>query len=171
MEVLNKRERTVSFLVFLGVFCTTVLIILFAVYFNYYLPWKENEELRKDNLVMRNEFNFQEKFATDMETLKSTIDSLNAPGQDFYYNQQKAISIILSMQQSIPLNDSLVRDNMYDNILVTNRQLIDAKKTIQMMGGSREELDKLLAQIEVYKKEIETIRRDLEVCRQINKAN
>ncbi len=171
MEVLNKRERTVSFLVFLGVFVTTVLIILFAVYFNYYLPWKENEELRKDNIVMRNEFNFQEKFASEMETLKSTIDSLNAPGQDFYYNQQKAISILLSMQQSIPLNDSLVRDYMYDNILVTNRQLIDAKKTIQMMGGSREELDKLLAQIEVYKKEIETIKRDLEVCRQINKAN
>lgn len=171
MEVLNKRERTVSFLVFLGVFITTVLIILFAVYFNYYLPWKENEELRKDNIVMRKEFNFQEKFASEMETLKSTIDSLNAPGQDFYYNQQKAISILLEMQRSIPGKDSLVRDNMYDNILVTNRQLIDAKKNIQMMGGSREELDKLLAQIEVYRKEIETIKRDLEVCRQINKAN
>ena len=101
----------------------------------------------------------------------NSIDSLNAPGQDFYYNQQKAISTIISMQQSIPTKDSLLRDNMYDNIIITNRQLIDAKKSIQMMGESKEEMDKLLQQIETYKSELEIVKRDLEVCRQINKAS
>lgn len=171
MDVLNKRERTVSFLVFLGVFAITVVIIVGAIYFDYYLPWKENSELRKENELMSREFVFQEEFAGKMEELKTSIDSLNAPGQDFYYNQQRAISTIINMQQSIPTQDSLARDNMYDNIIITNRELIDAKKTIQMMGGSKDELDKLLEQIETYKSELEIVKRDLEVCRQISKAN
>ncbi|MFV0304422.1 MAG: type VI secretion system TssO [Moheibacter sp.] len=171
MDVLNKEERTISFLVFLGVFAITVFIIIGAIYFDYYLPWKENSELKKENELMSREFVFQEEFAGKMEELKTSIDSLNAPGQDFYYNQQRAISTIISMQQSIPTQDSLVRDNMYDNIIITNRELIDAKKTIQMMGGSKDELDKLLQQIETYKSELEIVKRDLEVCRQISKAN
>lgn len=171
MEVLNKKERAKSFLAFLGVFAITIVVIIGAIFFDYYLPWKENSELKKENDMMTREFLFQEEFAKNMEDLKSSIDSLNAPGQDFYYNQQKAISTIITMQQSIPTKDSLMRDNMYDNIILTNRQLIDAKKSIQMMGESKEEMDKLLQQIETYKSELEIVKRDLEVCRQINKAN
>ena len=75
MEVLNKKERAVSFLVFLCVFGITLFVIIGAIFFDYYLPWKENSELKKENEVMSREFLFQEDFAKNMEDLKSSIDS------------------------------------------------------------------------------------------------
>jgi cytosine/uracil/thiamine/allantoin permease len=46
MEVLNKKERAKSFLAFLGVFAITIVVIIGAIFFDYYLPWKENSELK-----------------------------------------------------------------------------------------------------------------------------
>lgn len=169
MEVLNKQERMKSFLMFLLIFGITIFVIVFAIFFDYYLPWRENAELKSQNEMMKQEYMFQDEFSEDMEELKTYVDSLNAPGQDFYYNQQKAINTIIKMQQTIPAKDSIARSLMYNNILLTNRKLIDAKKTIKMLGNSKEEIDQLLEQLESYKKELEIVKRELEVCRLINK--
>ena len=172
MEVLNKKERAYSFLLFLLVFFLTVGIILLAVFFDYQIPRKELSHLRDENRKMAEEFQIQEQFAFKLEELKSYTDSLNVKGEDFYFNQQSAINTIIAMQYIIPNRDSLElkRDNMYDNILLAYRQLINAKKTINTLGASKEEIDLLLQQLETYKSELEIVKRDLEVCRQINRA-
>lgn len=171
MEVLNKKERLSSFLFFLLFFSITIGIILAAVYFDFYIPKKELTELREENYKMQTEFNFQEKFAAKLEEAKIYTDSLGVKGQDFYYNQQRANDAIIDMQKMIPAGDSLLRNNMYDNMVLAYRQLIQEKKTVNLLGGSKEEIDNLLQQIETYKKELEIVKRDLEVCRQINRGD
>lgn len=171
MEVLNRRERLISFLIFLLLFSITVIIINIAVYFDYHLPWRENAELRKENQIMRKEFDFQKNFSRQLKEVRTYTDSLNASGQDFYYNQQKALSIIINMQQSLPAKDTLVRDDMYDNIIIMSKQLIDTKKIISTLLESKKEIDKLTQQIEVYKQELEKVRGDLEVCRQVSRGS
>ena len=41
MEVLNRKERLRAFLLFLLLLIITLFIVNGAVYFDYYLPWKE----------------------------------------------------------------------------------------------------------------------------------
>jgi len=171
MEVLNKQERTKSFLVFLVIFFITVFIIIGAVYFDYFLPWKENKQLEMENAQMKKEFLFQEDFAKKMDELRTNIDSINAPGQDFFYNQQKAIASIISLDQLTKSKDSLQRKDMYDNIIITSKQLVDAKKSIEVMGGGKAEVDSLIKNMETYKAELAKVKRELEVCRQLNKSN
>lgn len=171
MEVLNKPERRTSFLIFLLFFIITMGIILVAVYFDFYIPKKELAHLRAENHKMQTEFDFQAKFADKLEEVKSFTDSLGVKGQDFYYNQQLANDGIIDLQKMVPPGDSLVRNNMYDNMVLAYRQLVQEKKTINLLGGSKDEVDHLLQQIETYKKELEIVKRDLEVCRQINRGN
>ncbi len=165
MEVLNKKERTSSFLIFLLFFIITVGIIVGAVYFDFYIPKKELAHLREENYKMQAEFSFQEQFAKKLEEVKKYTDSLGVKGQDFYYNQQLANNTIIDMQKMIPVGDSLARNNMYDNMVLAYRQIVQDKKTINLLGGSKEEIDNLIQQIETYKKEYEIVKRDLEICR------
>lgn len=169
MEVQNKKERRLSFLLFIALFLITIIIIVIAIFFNYHLPWKENAELKKENESMVNEFRYQGKFENQMETLKKYIDSIDMPNQDVYYYQQKAINMVISMEQGIPPQDSIRRGLLYKNFLLTSRSLIDSKKTIKTYGKSKAEIDTLLAQVVAYKKQIEIMKRDLEICRMLNK--
>ena len=109
MEVLNKKDRWIAFLLFISLFTLTVIIIVTSIFFNYQLPWRENYELRKENTAIINEFRYQEKFENQMEILKKYIDSIDMPNHDMYYYQQKAIDMVIKMEQNIPGKDSIRR--------------------------------------------------------------
>ncbi|MGM5632033.1 type VI secretion system TssO [Apibacter raozihei] len=171
MEVLNKKERLISFLLFISLFLITVVIIVVSVFFNFHLPWRENEELKKENASMINEFRFQSKFEEQMELLKKYIDSIDMPNQDTYYYQQKSVDMVIKMEQNIPSQDSVRRGLLYKNFLLTSRSLIDSKKTIKTYGKSKAEIDTLLAKVEAYRKQIEIMKRDLDICRMLNRKD
>ncbi len=171
MEILNKKERFVSFLLFISLFFITIFIIVVAIFFNYHLPWRENAELKKENESMINEFRYQGRLEHQMETLKKYIDSIDMQGQDTYYYQQKAINMVIEMEQGIPPKDSIRRGMLYKNFLLTSRSLIDAKKTIKTYGKSKAEIDTLLAKVEAYRRQVEIMKRDLEICRMLNKKD
>ncbi|PQL90673.1 type VI secretion system TssO [Apibacter adventoris] len=171
MEVLNKKERVTSFLLFILLFLITTVIIVLAIFYNYQLPLKEIAELKKQNQSMINEFSYQGRFEHQMETLKKYIDSIDMPNQDVYYYQQKAINMVINMEQGIPPQDSIRRGLLYKNFLLTSRSLIDSKKTIKTYGKSKAEIDTLLAQIQTYKRQIEIMKRDLEICRMLNRKD
>ena len=170
MEVLNKKDRWIAFLLFISLFALTVIIIVTSIFFNYQLPWRENYELRKENTAIINEFRYQEKFENQMEILKKYIDSIDMPNHDMYYYQQKAIDMVIKMEQNIPGKDSIRRGLLYKNFLLTSRALIESKKTIKTYGKSKAEIDTLLAKVETYRRQIQIITRDLEVCRQLYNA-
>ena len=67
MDILNKKERTSAFLLFLLMFIITTGVLFFAVFFNYRLPLKENEVLKNENDKILAEFNFQKKFSEKIE--------------------------------------------------------------------------------------------------------
>jgi len=171
MEVLNKNERFRAFMLFIGLFVIAVAVIVIAIFFNFHLPWKENAELKKENAAMISEFKYQNRLEQQMETLKKYTDSIDIPNQDTYYYQQKAINMIIDMEQGIPPKDSVRRSMMYKNFLLTSRDLIDARKTIKTYGKSKEEIDTLLAQVETYRRQVEIMKRDLEICRMLNRQN
>lgn len=171
MQVLNKKERILSFLFFLLIFSMTTGLILLAVFFDFQIPQRELEFLRERDRKVQEELEFQKRFAVRLETLKSFTDSLGMPGQDSYYNKQRAINEIITMQNFIEEEyKNLKMNNMYDNILLARRQLVDAKQTISTLGDSKRELDKLQAELDIYKEQLELVKRDLEVCRQINRS-
>ncbi len=172
MEILNKKERVNSFLLFIALFLITVVIIIVAVFFNFHLPWRENAELKKENQTMINEFRYQGRFEQQMETLKKYIDSIDISDEGgTYYYQQKAINMVIEMEHGIPPKDSVRRGMLYKNFLLTSRSLIDAKKTIKTYGKSKAEIDTLLAKVETYRRQVEIMKRDLEVCRMLNKKD
>jgi hypothetical protein len=171
MEALNKSERFTSFILFISLFLITVVVIIGALSFNVFLPWRENAELKRENQSMINEFRYQGRFEQQMETLKKYIDSIDVPDQDTYYFQQKAITMIIEMEQGIPPGDSVKRGLLYKNFLLTNRALIDTKKTLKTYAKSKAEIDTLLAQVETYRRQVEIMKRDLEVCRMLNRKD
>jgi hypothetical protein len=167
MEVLNKKDRWIAFLIFISLFIISVVIINISIFFNYQLPWKENYELRKESAAIINEFRYQEKLENQMEQLKKYIDSIDMPNHDTYYYQQKAIDMVIKMEQNIPGKDSVRRGMLYKNFLLISRSLIDSKKTIKTYGKSKAEIDTLLAKVETYRRQVQIITRDLEVCRKL----
>jgi len=169
MEVLNKKERLSSFLLFLFLFLLTIGIILAAVFFDFQIPKKELKTLRGENTELRNEYAFQKKFSGKLEETKIFTDLLDVDGEDFYYNHQLANNSMIEMQKMIPAGDTLRGNNMYDNMVLTYRDLIDSKRTINVLDANKEELEKLRQQVEVYSKELEIVKRDLEVCRIVNR--
>ncbi|TWP27723.1 hypothetical protein ETU08_06765 [Apibacter muscae] len=174
MEILNKKERFISFIIFISLFLITTLIIIWALFYNVYLPKRENAQLKKENKALITEFRYQARFENQMEDLKKFIDSIDLPKQDLntsFYFQQKAINKIIEIEQGIPKEDSVRRGLLYKNFLLTSRSLIDAKKTIKTYGQSKSEIDTLLAQIVTYKKQIELMKRDLDICRMLNKKD
>ncbi|WP_295842618.1 type VI secretion system TssO [uncultured Apibacter sp.] len=167
MEILNKKDRWIAFLLFISLFTITIVVIVISIFFNYQLPWKENYELRKENAAMIYEFKYQEKFENQMEVLKKYIDSIDMPNNDIYYYQQKSIDMIIKMEQNMPGKDSIRRRLLYTNFLLTSRSLIDAKKTLKTYAKSKSEIDTLLAKVDAYKKQLQIVTRELQICSQI----
>lgn len=170
MEVLNKKERLYSFLLFLALFLITMGVVISAVFFDYQVPKKELTKIRTENEQYTDEFKFQEKFGQKLEDVKSYIDKLSLPNEDFYYNHQLASQELVDLQRMIPQNDSLIGNNMYDNILLTYRELLDSKKQVNSNQLDQSELIKLRGEVDSYEREIQNLKRDLDVCRIINKS-
>ncbi len=171
MEVLNKKERFNSFLLFLVLFLMTMTIVLIGVYFDFQVPRKEIAMLKLENEQMRSEFQFQERFAEKLEEVKKYTDKLNEENEDFYYNQQIANKSIVEMQKMIPENDSLAGNNMYDNITLAYRELVEANRQIKETGDNSEHVREMEQEIKEYERDVKRLTRDLEVCRMITRPN
>lgn len=66
MKPKNSKERRNSFLKFLLIFLVTVGTIVGAVYFNFQISNKENEVLKEQASLVKEELKFQASFANKM---------------------------------------------------------------------------------------------------------
>ena len=76
MEVLNKRQRNNAYLFFVLFFLITVAILITAVFFNAYFPFKENSLLKAENARMKKDMEIQNKFSFQLEKVKAAVDTV-----------------------------------------------------------------------------------------------
>ena len=165
MEVLNKRQRNNAYLFFVLFFLITVAILITAVFFNAYFPFKENSLLKAENARMKKEMEIQNKFSFQLEKVKAAVDSIGMPKQNDFFNEKLALSTLADMYKQLP-KDTLKNKNMYNNTIMTYKDLIDAKKQVKQLSGNYVLMDSLSTINKTLKQEYDKMKIDLEVCKQ-----
>ena len=168
MEILNKKERTSSFLLFLLMFVITVGILFTAFFFSYKLPWKENAVLRAENQKIRYEFLYQKKFIKELEVVDKLIDSLDNTREGYFFLEQSINAELIDIKSEIP-KDSLDDKSMYENLILTYKKLMDAKRDLKQVENAKNEIDDLNEQISEYEKEINQLEKALELSQRLNR--
>lgn len=169
MEVLNKNQRRSAYWFFVLFFMLTVSILVVAVFFNAYFPFKENSLLKAENIRMKKEMETQNKFSFQLEKVKAAVDSMGMPKQNDFFNEKLALSILADMYKQLP-KDTLKNKNMYNNTIMTYKDLIDAKKQIKQLSGNQALMDSLSTINKILKEEYDKMKTDLDVCKQLYQA-
>jgi len=167
MEILNKKERVSSFLLFLLMFVITVGIIFVAVFFSYKLPWKENEILRTENAKIQYEFRYQKKFIEQLEAVDVLIDSLDNTTDGYFFLEQSINADLIDIRSDIP-KDSLADKGMYEGLILTYKKLMDAKRDLKQVENARNEIKDLSDQVKDYEREITQLEEALALSRRLN---
>ncbi len=166
MEILNKKERTNSFLLFLLMFVVTVGILFTAFFFSYKLPWKENTVLRAENQKIRYEFLYQKTFIKDLEKVDKLIDSLENTKEGYFFLEQSINADLIDIKSEIP-KDSLDDKSMYENLILTYKKLMDAKRDLKQVENAKNEIDDLNEQLSETEKEIGQLEKALELSQRL----
>lgn len=169
MEVLNKRERSKAFSLFILFFIITVAVLVTAILFNAYFPFKENSLLKSENEKMKKEMDIQDKFSFQLEKVKAATDSIGVVGQNDFFNEKLALSILADMYKQLP-KDTLKNKVLYNNAIIGYKDLIDAKKQVKQLSGNQITMDSLNTINKTLKSEYDKMKTDLEVCRQLYQA-
>ena len=169
MEVLNKRQRNNAYLFFVLFFLITEAILITAVFFNAYFPFKENSLLKAENARMKKEMEIQNKFSFQLEKVKAAVDSIGMPKQNDFFNEKLALSTLADMYKQLP-KDTLKNKNMYNNTIMNYKDLIDAKKQVKQLSGNYVLMDSLSTINKTLKQEYDKMKIDLEVCKQLYQA-
>jgi hypothetical protein len=168
MEILNKKERISAFLLFLLMFLVTIILLFVAVFFSYKLPWKENEVLRAENKKIQYEFMYQKQFINELKRVDVLIDSLDKTKQGNIFLEQSINSDLVQIKNDIP-KDSLENRNMYENLILTYKKLLDAKRDLKQVSNAKAEIDKMDEQLDDYEDQIRNLETALELARRLNR--
>lgn len=168
MDILNKKERTSAFLLFLLMFFVTTGVLFFAIFFNYRLPLKENEVLKNENDKILAEFNFQKKFSEKIEHIGVLIDSLDKSPESFQFIEQNISFELVELKEKIPA-DSDQSLKLYDNVIITITDLVNSKKLLLQVNDSKKEIDLLNTQIKAYEEENKDLIRELRLAQQLSR--
>jgi len=168
MDILNKKERLSAFLLFLLMFIITTGVLITALFYNYKLPLKENEILKAENDKILTQFNFQKQFSEKIEQISVMVDSLDKSPESFQFIEQKINFELVELNEKIPA-DSDQDLKIYDNVILTVKDLVNAKKMLLQVNDSKKEIEVLNTQIKSYEDENKDLIRELELVRQLNR--
>lgn len=168
MDILNKKERLSAFLLFLLMFIITTGVLITALFYNYKLPLKENEILKAENDKILTQFNFQKQFSEKIEQISVMVDSLDKAPESFQFIEQKINFELVELNEKIPA-DSDQDLKIYDNVILTVKDLVNAKKMLLQVNDSKKEIEVLNTQIKSYEEENKDLIRELELVRQLNR--
>ena len=167
MEILNKKERTSAFLLFLLMFVITTGTLIAAIFFNYKLPLKENEVLKAENEKILNEFNFQKGFSEKIEHISKLVDSLDKAPESFQFIEQGITFELVKIKDKIP-TESEQSLRLYDNYIMTVTDLVNTKKQLLQVNDSKKDIEMLNSQLKAYEDDNKDLTRQLELERQLN---
>jgi uncharacterized protein YpmS len=157
---LNTAERSSAFWKFFFFFFIAVAMIVTAVYFDFKLPYKENELLKEKAENMRLQSMAQEKFTTNIIAAKSLIDSMGKPGVNvkFISNQ---VSDKLSELTNIHITDNSIQGGMDKVILGVVFDYNKLKEEMANSGDSQSQIAELSSKNDQLMRENDQLRRDL----------
>ena len=149
-------------------FAITIGILFTAFFFSYKLPWKENEVLRAENQKIRYEFLYQKRFMTSLEDIDKKIDSLDNAREGYFFLEQSINADLIDLKSDIP-KDSLGDRGMYENLILTYKKLVDAKRDLKQVESARLDIEDLKEQIAEYEKEISKLNTALSLSQRLNR--
>jgi cell division protein FtsB len=165
MEILNKKERYSAFILFFLMFAITTGVLIFALFFNYRLPVKENEVLKAENEKIAKEANFNRIFSDKLQYIGKLIDSLDKEPEKFPFIEQ-AISV-----ETVDLknkSDSLDNAKLYQNVIINITSLVNAKKSLSQLKDTKNTIDQLNSEIKNLEKTNQQLGFDLQLCKAQN---
>lgn len=171
MEILNKKERLSAFLLFLLMFIITTGVLVAAIFFNFRLPLKENEVLKAENEKILTEFNFQQTFADKVEYISTLVDSLDKAPESFQFTEQTINVELVNLNEKIQAKVSKDNNKLYDNTIITIKELVNTKKQLLTVADSKKDIEALNSQIKAYEEDNKDLLRELELSRQLSRRN
>ena len=168
MRPINQKERSDLFWKFLLFFVITIILVTSAIYINVQLPVQENKLLKIRYDQVNKELEFQSVFSKKMNDVRNILDSINNSGQNVLYLEQLASTKLAGMKESIPPSDSIRHKAMYDHIIQTLIALQHSKRNLRDFKESQTALKQYEVNMQKYKEELDNVRRDLDICRQLS---
>ncbi len=164
MKPLNAAERKKAFVRFLIFFISTTLLIVLAIFFGVQVPFKQNEELRKQISVNEREKGFTETFAAKMDETKHLLDSVNRAEVQAELVDGKISENLKKMNAMID-NDSIGAKKLYQDVVQNFADLQFAKKQLRDASGKDANLSENLKQIEALKSDLNQARSEANALR------
>lgn len=168
MKPKNNKERQIAFIKFLAIFLVSNLTIVFAIYFNYKIPNKENEVLKSQAELTRNQTNFQRYFFNEMVGIKSMLDSLNIPGQNVSYQNSLISARLVELKKKVPTKDSTYRYDMYTKIINLFVELQDIQREIRALDNAKVTIEEYKEALDRCSANLKQAERDLFIARGTN---
>jgi Type VI secretion system, TssO len=165
MDILNKKERSSAFLLFLLMFVITTGTLVYALFFNYRLPLKENEVLKSENEKIGKEAKFNIEFSEKLEHIGKLVDSLDKAPEKFPFLEQTINVELVQLQKKA---DSLEGSKLYGNVIISINKLVNAKKTLSQLTDSKGAIEKLTEENKSLEKRNQDLDIKLQICNQQN---
>jgi Type VI secretion system, TssO len=161
----NTAERSSAFWKFIFFFLMSVLMVTTAVYFDFKMPFKENDILKEKVEKIRIQSMAEEKFTNSMMQAKSLIDSMGKPGVNVKYIGDQ-VSDRLRDLTNMHIADSSLQGSMnkvmidvfldYNKLKAEMINLSDAQSQIAILSSKNEQLlserDQLRRDLDLYLK-------------------
>ncbi len=161
MDILNKKERYSAFMLFLGMFVLSAGILIFALFFNFKLPMKENEVLRNENEGMIKQFNYQQKFSDEFKNITKLLDSMQKTPERATYIEQSIGQKLGDLSKEIP--DDTLSSKLYERIIVNVQDLVNSKKNLIQYSDSKNTIEQLTQENKDKQKRIDDLIIDIKV--------
>jgi len=169
MKPQNTKQRNIAFIKFIFLFIITTGLIVIAVFFGYRTPHKENAYLLEKIKTMENQIAEERRFVSQIENIKSLIDSLDMPNVNADYLQQLIGSYLADIQNSVSQSDTTFRKKMYSNIIQSYLELKTTKHSLIKMKDVKMTMDECSKLLDKFKADLEQSQRDLDICRQLSR--
>jgi hypothetical protein len=135
MQSINKSERRNAFWKFLMLFLVSIILITTTIFFSINVPFKQNDQLRREMSVVEKEQLFSEKFTNEMLEITAMLDSINTKAA----NPELLESVITEKINKLNIMveiDSIRSKKLYRNIVLTLSDLKVAKNQLRQNTGS-----------------------------------
>ena len=144
MQPKNKSERTKAFLNFLLLFLISIAIIITTVFFSIEVPFKQNDDLRKQNFLVQRDRVFTSDFLTEMSGIAVMLDSINTSSKPDLLDGEISERI---KKLNIKVNADSVYDKiLYQNVVQNLDDLRQAKKQLRDITAKSDNINELQKQ-------------------------
>jgi hypothetical protein len=158
MEPKNKAERKKTFYSFLLLFSLSTIIIVLLAFSSTRVPVKVNSLLQKQVEVSDHEREFSINFLSQMTSISSLLDTVNATASTNADQIDGQISLGIQKLTIMIEMDSVQNKELYSSVLINLSDLQRAKKQLRKSTEGSGDINSL-------KRENEMLENKLEECK------